>query len=175
MMEANCTRCHETFIPGGTDPEDLIHGPKNDGAGPNCGGIGIITGEWVIPTHKLETYQHTWGRMVNLSPQEVHGLEHPDCDDPDCEFHFPILANPPVINAPIDDAVMALIAFSKDANAKTHREAQKAYALVDWVEPEVDPRTLQGKYLEMVYQFGETLGFQDYDKLTEREKQLLDI
>lgn len=37
MLEAVCQECGETFVPA--DEEDLIHG--------ECGGQGIITGEWV--------------------------------------------------------------------------------------------------------------------------------
>jgi hypothetical protein len=46
MMEAECTKCKETFIPHSEDPDDLIHGVTE--AGQECGGVGIVQGEWVV-------------------------------------------------------------------------------------------------------------------------------
>lgn len=42
MLEARCERCRETFNPD--DEEDLIHVQRDDGT--ECGGEGVITGEW---------------------------------------------------------------------------------------------------------------------------------
>jgi len=69
MFEAQCQMCGETFIPHSEDPEDLIHGQREDGT--ECGGQGVIQGQWVL--HTLES----------------HEREMPNCDDPDCEFHHP--------------------------------------------------------------------------------------
>jgi hypothetical protein len=44
MLEAECGRCGETFVP--TDEDDTIHGVREDGEA--CGGQGEITGEWVL-------------------------------------------------------------------------------------------------------------------------------
>lgn len=44
MLEAKCTACQETFVPA--DEDDTIHGIHEDGT--ECGGQGIITGEWVF-------------------------------------------------------------------------------------------------------------------------------
>ena len=43
MLEAECARCGETFIPDG--PDDLEHIEREDGA--RCGGQGVLRGEWV--------------------------------------------------------------------------------------------------------------------------------
>jgi hypothetical protein len=85
MIEAECTRCKETFIPASTDPEDLIHG--------ECGGIGVIQGEWIAPGTQ-EEYTHRVGDMVNLTAQEKHGLEEPNCLDSNCRHHHPELSIP---------------------------------------------------------------------------------
>lgn len=81
MLEAECTRCEEIFVPHGTDPEDLIHGETY--AGEACGGIGVIQGEWYTDRPR---YYFPEGI---LTPQEKHGLDAPDCRDSDCEFHHP--------------------------------------------------------------------------------------
>jgi uncharacterized OB-fold protein len=47
MLEARCLKCGETFIPN--DEDDTIHGETEDGV--ECGGQGVITGEWTRPTH----------------------------------------------------------------------------------------------------------------------------
>ena len=47
MLEAECPRCGETFVPHSEDPEDLIHGETETGQ--ECGGRGIVQGEWVAP------------------------------------------------------------------------------------------------------------------------------
>lgn len=86
MMEAECTRCKETFIPHGTEPIDLLHGDREDGE--YCGGIGVIQGEWIAPGTQAE-YTEKFGDMVNLTAQEKHGLERPNCDHPDCPYHYP--------------------------------------------------------------------------------------
>lgn len=81
MLEAECTRCREVFVPHGIEPEDIIHGETE--AGEECGGIGIIQGEWGIPG------ETTWAHHRAITAQEKHGKEYPDCEDPDCEFHHP--------------------------------------------------------------------------------------
>lgn len=84
MLEAECTRCKEIFVPHGTALEDLIHGETE--AGDECGGIGVIAGQWLRPGSPAED------RLISvLTPQEKHGKENPDCEDPDCEFHHPEL------------------------------------------------------------------------------------
>lgn len=166
-IEARCTRCHGTFVPAGTSPEDVIHGEEESGT--PCGGIGVIEGEWIAPGTQAQ-YTETFGRMVNLSPQEKHGLEHPDCSDSDCEFHYP---NPPVITDPLDYAAEKLAMFARDATAKTHREAQYAFARVDWVEPEVPENTPKGYYLEVLFNLGQSLGMLTFDELSDRERKLL--
>lgn len=90
MLEAECTRCKGVFVPHGTDPEDLIHCYTDEEE--ECGGIGIILGEWHAPdeaTLGLDLFDI--GEYKNLTAQEKHGVEHPSCDDPDCEFHHPEL------------------------------------------------------------------------------------
>lgn len=91
MMEAQCTRCKETFVPHSPDPEDLIHGETE--AGTPCGGIGVIQGEWIAPGTQ-EEYTERVGDMVNLTAQEKHGLEMPNCDSPNCPYHFPGIPDP---------------------------------------------------------------------------------
>jgi hypothetical protein len=68
---------------------------------------------------------------------------------------------------PVDEAAMALQQYFKGSNAKTSKEAQIKFALVDWTEPEVDPATIDGAYLEMVYQAGTRAGFRTYEDLSE--------
>lgn len=88
MLEADCTRCDETFVPHGVEPDDLIHGDRFDGQ--FCGGIGVVQGEWVPPGDTPQYYYPTTdGDSMILTPQEAHGLEDPLCSDPDCEFHHP--------------------------------------------------------------------------------------
>jgi hypothetical protein len=86
ILEAECTRCKETFVPHGTEPDELIHGVKENGE--DCGGIGIIMGEWVP---RDDTPLYDFGKYRNLTAQELHGLENPGCPDPDCEWHHPEL------------------------------------------------------------------------------------
>jgi hypothetical protein len=88
MLEADCTRCKETFVPLGDDPDDLIHGERLDGKA--CGGIGIIQGEWVPPGKPPRILR--WGMI--LTQQEEHGLQEPDCTEPDCPHHFPRQPDP---------------------------------------------------------------------------------
>lgn len=87
MLEAKCTRtdCGETFVPHGVDAEDLIHGNRQDGEA--CGGIGVIQGEWVPPG---DTPQYFHGDEI-LTVQEIHGIEKPDCAEPQCIHHHPEL------------------------------------------------------------------------------------
>jgi hypothetical protein len=42
MLEAECAKCGETFIPA--DEDDTIHIARADGT--ECGGQGVIIGEW---------------------------------------------------------------------------------------------------------------------------------
>lgn len=82
MLEAECTRCHQIFVPHGVEPEDLIHGETEEGM--ECGGIGIIQGEWLGP--------RDFARMPlkrYITKMEQHGKSMPNCSDPDCEFHHP--------------------------------------------------------------------------------------
>jgi hypothetical protein len=82
MLEAECTRCGETFIPASTQGDDLIHGPRYDEV--VCGGIGIITGKWIIGDKEaLELTDE------KLTAMEQHGVDNPDCADPYCKFHHP--------------------------------------------------------------------------------------
>lgn len=87
MLEADCTRCHQIFVPHGIEDEDLIHGETYEGR--ECGGIGVIQGEWVAPDGVAPKLTESFKGMVNLMPREAHGLAMPMCDDPDCEFHHP--------------------------------------------------------------------------------------
>lgn len=82
MIEAECTRCGETFVPHGVTAEDLIHGFR-EGTDQECGGIGIIQGEWTLGGEEEQ-----W-QFDALTKFEEHGKEMPDCSDPDCEFHHP--------------------------------------------------------------------------------------
>lgn len=84
MLEADCTRCKELFVPHGVEPGDLIHGETE--AGDDCGGIGVILGEWTPPTGQT---LYDFEKFKNLTRQELHGVENPNCSDPDCEFHHP--------------------------------------------------------------------------------------
>ena len=43
MLEAECTKCGDIFIPA--DEDDTIHIERSDGT--PCGGQGIIVGEWI--------------------------------------------------------------------------------------------------------------------------------
>lgn len=94
-----------------------------------------------------------------------------------------------MINEPVDEAVTALYAYY-ETNAKLSSpfrgvtaeqvtaariKAQRFFARVDWVEPEVDPDTIEGKYLEMVYQAGRRCGMLALDELTEAEVELFGV
>lgn len=48
MLEAECGKCGETFVPHGTTEEDLIH-LYSEAQDQDCGGTGVILGEY-IPT-----------------------------------------------------------------------------------------------------------------------------
>lgn len=50
ILQAECTVCNETFVPN--DEDDTIHAEREDGT--PCGGLGIITGEWVAPSYANE-------------------------------------------------------------------------------------------------------------------------
>ncbi len=76
MLEAECTRCKETFNPEGTDPGDLIHA--------DCGGIGVIQGQWNLPG-RVPTEEFN----QPLTTQEQHGIERPNCSDSICQYHHP--------------------------------------------------------------------------------------
>jgi hypothetical protein len=80
MIDANCTRCGEHFVPHGFSPEELIHGERFL-TGKECGGIGIITG-W-------SALQEAPQDLTSLKKFEEHGRLNPNCSDPDCEFHHP--------------------------------------------------------------------------------------
>ena len=54
-------------------------------------------------------------------------------------------------------------------------KAQKMFAQIDWVEPEVDPSTLEGHYLEMLYQAGRRCGMLCADEMTEEELELYGV
>ena len=84
MLEAECTRCKEIFVPHGTSPEDLIHGETY--AGKDCGGIGVILGDWLIPD-KTPSLIENLSEAVLL--QEQHGQAAPFCQDLNCPHHFP--------------------------------------------------------------------------------------
>ncbi len=78
-----------------------------------------------------------------------------------------------LVNEPIDECAKALAEFFKEKNAKTQREAQQKFALVDWVETEVDPDTIEGHYTECLFQAGTAAGFRTYEQLSDREEYLL--
>jgi hypothetical protein len=95
-----------------------------------------------------------------------------------------------MINEPLDKAVIALYSYYEQnnrlqANWHGHKtqeevnqlriEAQKFFARVDWVEPEVDPETIEGKYLEMVFQAGRRCGMLTLDEMTEAEVKLYGV
>lgn len=82
ILEAHCSRCKELFIPASPDAEDMIHGETE--AGQECGGIGIIAGQWLTPSNESRL-------LEALTPQELHGRKDPHCEDPNCEFHHPEL------------------------------------------------------------------------------------
>lgn len=76
----------------------------------------------------------------------------------------------------LDDLAKALQAFCEEANAKTHREAARAYAMVDWVEPDIERhQKVLSAYHACLYHLGESLGFKPFEKLTEMEIKLLDL
>lgn len=90
MLEAECTRCKEIFVPHGVEPEDLIHGETF--AGEACGGIGVVLGEWTPPGHTPQYYfSDRAGESLVLTNQEAHGIAEPHCSTPSCEFHHPEL------------------------------------------------------------------------------------
>lgn len=94
-----------------------------------------------------------------------------------------------MINEPVDEAVTALYAYYEtNANlsnpyqkATTEQvtaariKAQRFFARVDWVESEVDPDTIEGKYLEMVYQAGRRCGMLTLDELSEAEVEVFGV
>lgn len=86
MLEAECTRCSEIFVPHGVDPEDLIHCYTEE-TDSECGGIGIIQGQWIFG----DGAPNNWRAIRALTKMEMHGKEYPNCEDPDCEFHHPEL------------------------------------------------------------------------------------
>lgn len=86
MIEAECTRCSEVFVPHGVAPEDLIHGENSKGN--ECGGIGVIQGFW-YPEGSDMTDDEFTVISKGIEMMEKHGQDMPNCDDPDCEFHHP--------------------------------------------------------------------------------------
>lgn len=88
MLEAECTRCKQIFVPHTTEDEDLIHGTRYDDS--YCGGIGVIQGQWI------RSIDDTRQLSDRLLPIEKHGLDMPHCSDPDCEFHHPEVREPAV-------------------------------------------------------------------------------
>lgn len=89
MLEAECTRCGETFVPHGVEPEDIIHGETADGD--PCGGIGIIQGRWISLEQAGKTITEKWENFQQLIPFEMHGRDEPSCNDPICKWHHPEL------------------------------------------------------------------------------------
>lgn len=87
MLEALCTRCDEIFIPHDVLFKDLIHGETE--AGKECGGIGIIQGEWISPLAKELAPQLDKSLRREQLQFETHGRKEPHCDDPYCVFHHP--------------------------------------------------------------------------------------
>lgn len=52
MLEAQCSKCGEVFVPHSDSEEDLIHGEiqyTEGRIGEECGGQGTILGQW-FPT-----------------------------------------------------------------------------------------------------------------------------
>ena len=86
MIEAECTRCDETFIPGAITMTDLIHGQTE--AEEPCGGIGVIQGQWVLDL-STPPLDRTLGDTRAILQQETHGRLHPGCTDEHCFWHFP--------------------------------------------------------------------------------------
>jgi hypothetical protein len=84
MIEAECTRCKDIFVPHGVQMEDLIHGETEAG---ECGGIGVIQGFWYAPGEGVLEDR----LKAEVLAQEKHGQEFPNCADSDCEFHHPEL------------------------------------------------------------------------------------
>lgn len=78
-----------------------------------------------------------------------------------------------IVNKPVDDAAKALAEYFNGQNARSNREAQIKFALVDWVEPEVDPETPEGRYTECVYQAGIRAGFKTFEDLSEGQLHIL--
>lgn len=89
IMEADCTRCKETFVPHGVEPEDLIHCETE--AGEECGGIGIIQGAWLAPGETPETRIYAIATRLKIADQEQHALQFPNCKSPHCRYHHPEL------------------------------------------------------------------------------------
>lgn len=89
MLEAECTRCKEIFVPHGVEPDELIHGETEKGE--PCGGIGIIQGQWFAPGESLENMLHTKMIKFWVAEMEDHGRTMPNCQDRKCEFHHPEL------------------------------------------------------------------------------------
>lgn len=58
MLEATCLKCLKTFVPA--DEGDIIH-EWDEELSKECGGQGVILGEW-IPTPRVPT-QRDRGKM----------------------------------------------------------------------------------------------------------------
>lgn len=89
MLEAECTRCKEVFVPHDVEPEDLIHAERYDGE--DCGGIGIIQGAWLVPGEGPDNRIETISFRLRIAVMEQHALKKPDCDRPTCKHHHPEL------------------------------------------------------------------------------------
>lgn len=82
-VESKCTRCGETFLPNGPDPEDMVHTESFE-TGEDCGGLGVVQGVWRLTTE--EGVDVDFNHLLEL---EKHAVKMPNCTDPDCEFHHP--------------------------------------------------------------------------------------
>jgi hypothetical protein len=87
MIEARCTRCGEIFIPHSIDPPDMIHGQTE--AETECGGIGVVEGEWVSPRQIAPESPIAVRLSRFLKQMEVHGKAVPGCTDEHCVWHHP--------------------------------------------------------------------------------------
>lgn len=48
MLEAQCTKCGDTFVPADeNDLEHFVRTSDDEHQGEHCGGRGVILGEWI--------------------------------------------------------------------------------------------------------------------------------
>jgi len=74
-------------------------------------------------------------------------------------------------------AALSMQKFIEDNTSQNMFHAMHDFAIIDWVEPELDPEInpICNAFLNILFEMGKSLGFKTMDELTELEIKFLEL